>query len=84
MAIATFVERDRQIAAMIKDEIATLKQEQQRFGWAPHSGAWNRAFGKMSGLYTILALIEPVPFRTDGEMAKELMLPAEAPAVTNG
>lgn len=72
MALATFDERDRQIAAMVLDEIRTVKEDQKRFGWAPGSGAWNRAFGKLSGLYTILQLIDPQPMPAEREIAEFL------------
>lgn len=44
MSSTSFVERDRQIATAIKQEIERLLFDKQRFGWQPHTGAWNRAF----------------------------------------
>jgi hypothetical protein len=72
MAIATFAERDRQIAAMILDELEKVREEQRRFGWAPHSPAWNRAFGKLSGLHTVLSLVEDCRPLSDEDVAAHL------------
>lgn len=72
MAIASFAERDRQIAALIRAEIEEVKEEQRRFGWKPHSRAWDRAFGKLSGLHAILALIDPAPVPSERDIGQQL------------
>jgi hypothetical protein len=72
MAIASFAERDRQIAAMILDEIEKVRADQRRFGWAPGTGAWNRAFGKLAGLHTVLSLVEDCPPLSDHDLASRL------------
>lgn len=55
----TAVERDRQVAHMIRAEILKVKANAERCGWEPHTAAWNRAFGEMAGMYRILSLIDP-------------------------
>jgi len=72
-----YEERDAQTAAMIRREISRLKNDQLRFGWTPGSGAWNRAFGKLSGFYTILALIDPAPMPREQDLADQLLLESD-------
>jgi hypothetical protein len=79
MAIASFAERDRQLAAMILDEIEKVREDQRRFGWSPNSSAWHRAFGKLAGLHTVLSLVEDCPRLSEADLAAHLNNTAAPP-----
>jgi len=71
-----YEERDAELASLIRREIDELKDRARACNWHPTTLAWHRAFGELSGMHRILALIDPDPGHVS---VKDL-----APSLTNG
>lgn len=54
------------VASMIRAEIAKVKVQAERCGWTPGHMGWHRAFGEITGMYRILSLVDPEPWKPQG------------------
>lgn len=59
------MDRDSEIASLVRREIEKVKHDAKMCNWTPNSSAWNRAFGELAGMYKILQLIDPKPQDAD-------------------
>lgn len=59
------MDRDAEIAVLVRREIEKVKADAKLCGWTPNSRAWDRAFGQLAGMYKVLMLIDQNPHDAD-------------------
>lgn len=59
------MDRDEQIATMIRNEIEAARARAAACDWHPSGAAWHLAFGEIVGMHKILQLLDPAANEVD-------------------